>query len=110
MTKEEKKELMAKATAIFGEQHLRVADLMVEYHKRPPVEPTKEDWKEWLEGLKEPMKSDFKNKSFETAKRTLSFSRYYQEKNDYGMRDFMRDNLSKEDFEYYMEFEKNRSK
>jgi len=56
------------------------------------------------------MKSDFRKKGFEACKTILSFRRYYQEKNDYGMRDFIRDNTSKEDFEYYMKLEKNRPK
>jgi len=106
---EERKELREKMAAVVGKQYMRVSDMMVEYYKRPPVEPTKKDWKEWLEGLKEPMKSDFKKKSFEEAKNTLSFIRYYQEKNDYGMRDFIRDNMSKEDFKYYLELEKKRN-
>ncbi len=110
MSEEEKKELRAKVAALVGEQHLRVTDLMVEYHKRPPVEPTEKDWKEWIKGLNEPMKSDFRKKGFEACKTILSFRRYYQEKNDYGMRDFIRDNTSKEDFEYYMKLEKNRPK
>lgn len=110
MTEEEKKELMARVTALVGEQHLRVTDLMLEYHKQPPVEPKIKDWEEWIEGLEEPMKSDFRKKGFGTAKTVLSFRRYYQEKNDYGMRDFMRDNLSKEYFEYYMKMEKNKPK
>ena len=108
MTEEEKKEMMARVAALVGEQHLRVTDLMLEYHKRPPVKPKLKDWEEWIDGLQEPMKGDFKKKGFEAAKTVLSFSRYYQEKNDYGMRDFMRDNLSKEDFEYYMKMEKKR--
>lgn len=110
MTEEEKRKgLREKMDAVVGKQYMRVSDMMAEYYKRPPVEPTKKDWKEWIEGLSEPMKSHFKKKGFEAAKDTLSFIRYYQEKNNYGMRDFIRDNMSKEDFEYYLGLEKKRN-
>ncbi|MEM1120265.1 MAG: hypothetical protein AAGJ18_07430 [Bacteroidota bacterium] len=105
---EEQKKLREKVVALVGEQHMRVSDMMVAYHKRPPVEPTLKDWEDWIKGLPEPMKSGFREKGFEDSKSALPFIRFYQEKHDYGMRDFIRDNMSKEDFEYYMTLEKKR--
>jgi len=65
------------------------------------VDLTSEDFKEWLEGLPDIIKSDMSKKGFESCKTNLSFRRYVLEKSDYGMDEWMKENLSKADFIYW---------
>lgn len=84
------------------EQHQRVMAAMVDYYKdAPEIQPTATDWKLWIEGLKEPMKSGYLKMGFDEAKTALPFRRFYLERNDLGMTDYVCDHLSPEDFEYY---------
>ena len=53
---------------------------------------------EWLEGLPEPIRVDMKKKGFEACKSVLSFTRYVNERRDIGMDEWMRGNLSDEDY------------
>jgi hypothetical protein len=84
----------------FHAQLFRIGNAAYCYHSRAiELEPTEEDFNEWVEGLPEQIKSDFKNRGFEDCKGVLSFTRYVNEKNDIGMDKWMKENLSKEDYE-----------
>lgn len=83
------------------EQFMRVSKVIAQYYKGAPVELTEDVFKQWIEALDEPMKSGFLRQGFEQAKNALPFRRFALELNDYGMRDYMRENLTKEDFQYY---------
>jgi hypothetical protein len=62
-----------------------------------------EDFEEWLEGLNEPMKSDFRESGFESCKNQLSLRRYVLEKNDLGLDEFVNRLLKPEDIAYFVE-------
>lgn len=63
----------------------------------------KEYYQEWLQGLPSDIATDMKAKGFEQCKGMLPFTRYVNERNDYGMRDWMKEHLSEEDYNYYIE-------
>jgi hypothetical protein len=71
--------------------------------------PNQEDFEEWLEGLEEPMKSDFRESGFESCKNQLSLRRYVLEKNDLGLDEFVNRLLKPEDVAYFEELKKNYS-
>ena len=73
------------------------------YHQTAKeLEPTETDFKEWLKWLPENIRSDMKIKGFKSCLSVLSFSRYVMEKNDSGMRQWMKQHLSENDYnEYY---------
>lgn len=73
------------------------------YHQEAEKqEPTEKDYKEWLDGLPDNIKKDMKSKGFKACKSVLSFTRYVMEKNDIGMKQWMKQNLSTNDYiEYY---------
>ena len=84
-----------------NDQFLRVLRCIADYHKQEPKMLEKDIFKEWISSLEGPMKSDFTGKGFEQSKTALPFRRYTLERNNQGMRDYMRFHLSAEDFEYY---------
>jgi hypothetical protein len=53
---------------------------------------------EWLDGLPEPIRLDMKKKGFAACKSILPFTRYVNERRDVGMNEWMRGNLSNEDY------------
>lgn len=63
----------------------------------------REYYEEWLQGLTPDIATDMKKKGFEQCKKMLPFTRYVNERNDYGMRDWMLEHLSEEDYSYYIE-------
>ena len=84
-----------------NDQFFRVSKAIADYHKQEPTMLTEDIFEEWISGLEEPMKGDFTEKGFEQSKTALPFRRYALERNNQGMRDYMRSNLSAADFEYY---------
>lgn len=65
------------------------------------VEPTKEDYDEWLQGLEGHFKIDMERNGFENCKSILSFARYVREKRDIGLEDFILDVMGKKDYENF---------
>tara|TARA_B100002049_G_scaffold236470_1_gene223274 strand:+ start:3638 stop:4009 length:372 start_codon:yes stop_codon:yes gene_type:complete len=68
------------------------------YQEAEDLEPTETDFEEWLTGLPENMRDGMKERGFESCKSVLSFSRYVMEKNDIGMKEWMKNHLSEDDF------------
>ncbi len=81
---------------------LRFGNASYSYHQgAQALEPSEDDYKEWLEGLRENIRRDMEIKGFEGCKGVVSFTRYVNEKNDIGMLEWMKNNLSAEDFKAY---------
>lgn len=60
-----------------------------------------EYYQEWLEGLPGNIASEMKKRGLEYCKGSYMFTRYVNERNDLGMRDWMKEHLSEEDYRYY---------
>lgn len=84
------------------EQYMRVSQMMVQYYRDTPVKPTFKDWQQWIDSLDEPMKRVHFEDGFEKSKTALPFIRFYSELHDFGMRDYMREKLNREDLNYYL--------
>ena len=65
------------------------------------IEPTLQDYKEWLEGLDKVIRLDMENNGFEKCKSILSFTRYVREKKDIGMDEFVKEKMGIEEYEKY---------
>lgn len=70
------------------------------YHKLD-IEPTEQDFKEWVDGLGGNFKTDMESKGFDTCKSILSFTRYVREKRDIGMEEFVRERMGEEVYQKY---------
>ena len=80
-----------------------IGKIAVQYYNQVKFNPTQIDFKLWIESLKEPMKSDFKKQGLENCKGVLNFKRFILEMNDFGMDEYMKEKLSKEDYEFWMQ-------
>jgi len=56
---------------------------------------------EWLNGLPSRIMEDMKRQGYEKCKGILSFTRYVNERNDIGMDEWMKENLSEDDYKQY---------
>ena len=64
------------------------------------IEPTEEDYIEWLSGLENPFKKGMQNLGFNKCKTVLSFTRYVREKRDIGMDEFIKNLMGNDYFEF----------
>ena len=81
-------------------QFFRIGNATFSYHQLAAnSEPTIEYFKEWLEGLPENIRKDMEEKGFEECKSVLPFTRYVNERNDVGLDQFLKENLTIQDYE-----------
>ena len=86
----------------FHELMFMVGNATYRYHQQAKeFEPTSTDWKEWLEGLDEPIKKEMESKGFDGCKGVLSFTRYVMEKNDVGLKSYLEANINKAELAEY---------
>ena len=80
------KKFLAKLPKDQREEHARLfhfGNASYIYHQEAEeLEPTETDFEEWLTGLPENIRSDMRNRGFESCKGIISFTRYVMEKND----------------------------
>ncbi len=87
----------------FHAQIFRIGNAAYCYHNdAQDLQPTEQDFNEWIEGLPEQVKENFKNRGFDDCKGVLSFTRYVNEKNDIGMEAWMKEHLAEEDFKVFI--------
>lgn len=72
------------------------------YHS---IEPTKEDYEQWLEGLPQNVRIEFKLMGFEKCKTALPLRRFANEMRDRGMDEYIKSMLKPEDYEAIKEVE-----
>ena len=65
--------------------------------------PTPDDFKEWLQGLPNNIRSDMEKKGFDRCKTMLSFTRYVNEKNDLGMEAYIKNLFGEVLYNEYVE-------
>lgn len=85
-------------------REFRIGNASYIYHMQ--AVPIQEDrlimyYKEWLEGLPPNISHHMKMLGFEACKTMIPFTRYVNERNDIGMRDWMKEHLSASDFNYW---------
>lgn len=87
------------------EEHARLfrfANAAYTYHTQAKTfNPTQTDFEEWLTGLPEKVRNHMEIIGFGLCKDVISFQRYVLEKNDIGMDEWMKKNLSIDDYNEY---------
>ena len=92
----------------FHERLFRIGNASYCYHTgAESLEPTQEDFNEWIKGLPVEFRGGFIKRGFDDCRGVLSFTRYVNEKNDIGMDQWMKEHLSNDD---YHEYEKGNAK
>jgi uncharacterized protein YjbI with pentapeptide repeats len=62
---------------------------------------TQKVFKLWIESLEEPKRSSYKNKGLDSCRGVLNFQRFILELQDKGLEEYLKNNLSNEDFNYW---------
>ena len=78
-----------------------IGKIMIQYYNQVELNPTQRDFELWIESLKEPMKSSFSKQGLNKCKGVLNFKRFLLEMNDFGLEEYMKKNLSAEDYKMY---------
>lgn len=73
------------------------------YHE---VEPTQEDYEQWLEGLPERAKISFKKMGYENSKSALPLKRFANEMRDIGMDEYIQKLMKPEDYQAFKNLSK----
>lgn len=85
----------------------RFANAAYIYHQEAGKELSEEKLKvyyeEWLHGLPAHIATTMKEKGTDYCRNAMPFTRYVNERNDRGFRDWMKEHLSEEDYRYYIE-------
>nr|WP_315419666.1 hypothetical protein [uncultured Pedobacter sp.] len=63
--------------------------------------PAIEDYRDWVSGLAPALRKPMEELGFEGCLGILSFTRYVNEKNDYGMDEYVKELMGDEDFSTY---------
>ena len=86
----------------FHELLFTYGNITYRYHSDArTVNPTEEDYKEWLEGLPENVRKGMEAMGFKGCKTVLSFTRYVMEKNDIGLEEYVQLHMDAEDYAEY---------
>ena len=74
----------------------------MEYYSQPINEQSAHlYYSDWLESLPEPIAKDMKKQGYEFCLQTLNFKRFFHERNDRGMEEYMRENLTEEQYQFW---------
>lgn len=91
------------------EQIDRISKTQLSYYRILPFDPTEEDYRAWLEDLDGAFKKGMEAKGFDSCKTILPFQRFYFEyRYGHDMTTFLKNNLSDEDYSYYVSISENR--
>lgn len=90
--------------------NFRIGNAIYTYHQQAFSE--KDEWlrfyyNEWLEGLPPNIAVHMREYGFDYCKTTLSFLRYVNERKDLGLKDWLKEHLSEEDFLKYQKSDEN---
>ena len=84
------------------ERLLRIGRITTGYYKQLNTqELTEKDFKLWIESLEEPMRGVFNKKGLEDCRGVLNFQRFILELQDKGLDEYLKNNLTEEDFNFY---------
>ena len=89
----------------FHERIFRIGNAGYIYHQlafETSEKTSEEYYDEWLEGLPDNIRESMKKRGFEENKYSLPFTRYVNERNDVGMKEWMKEHLSEADYQYYI--------
>jgi len=82
---------------------LRIAKVNTEYYKQLNSEElTQEEFKLWIDSLKEPMRGAFNKKGLQDCRGVLNFQRFILELRDLGLQEYLKNNLTEEEMSYWI--------
>lgn len=86
----------------FHELMFTHGNIVYRYHNDAKrLDPTLEDYHEWLEGLPQNVRDGMSKLGFEGCKTVLPFTRYVMEKNDIGLEEYIKLHMEPKDYIEY---------
>jgi myosin-crossreactive antigen len=86
------------------ESLFRIGRATTEYYKQLNAqEITENEFKLWIKSLQEPMRGAFSKKGLNECRGVLNLQRFVLELQDKGLEEYLKRELSKEDYSYYLE-------
>ncbi|MDJ1497658.1 hypothetical protein QNI19_32260 [Cytophagaceae bacterium DM2B3-1] len=78
-------------------------NIVYRYHqKSKDLNPTKQDWKDWLNGLPQNIRQQMEKDGFEKCLTYLPFTRFLMEVNDMGLEEYIQKYMEPEDYREFM--------
>lgn len=84
------------------EKLLRIREAIVSFFKLHEQEPTSENYSAWLQTLDKIQRHQVQKLPFDHGRQLISFRTYWIEQKGYSISEFLRSQLSTEDYEYLM--------
>lgn len=76
----------------------RIGNVTVNYYKEREADPDEDDYTDWLLGLPADIAENMKRKGYAYCRTTLPLRRHAAERRDIGIDEYMKRNLSADDF------------
>jgi hypothetical protein len=81
---------------------LRIGHTCSDYYRQlNPKEITEEEFNIWADSLQEPMRGVMKKDGLDLCRKVLNLQRFILELRDKGMEEYLKSNLTKEDYRYW---------
>ena len=80
---------------------VKISKVVISYYEKHHFAPSENDFKLWIESLRNPIKEHFKAKGLNDCKGVLDFKRFYFELRDISLEDYLKINLSSEDYQLW---------
>ena len=86
------------------ENLIRIGKITMKYYEQlNTAELTNKDFDLWIESLEEPQRSYHKNKGLDDCRGVLNFHRFVLELKGKGMDEYLKANLTDEDYSYWID-------
>lgn len=84
------------------ERLIRIGHIFTAYYKQlNPQDLTEDNFKLWIEGLNDPMKTVFNKKGLQGCRGVIAFQRFILELQDNGLEEYLKNELTGEDYTFY---------
>ena len=90
----------------FHARIFRIGNATIHYHKLAATSSMNKAkfetfYQDWLKGLPDNIREVMEKKGLKGCRSILSFTRYVNERNDFGIAEWMKTHLSAEDYDFY---------
>ena len=84
------------------ERLIRIGHIFTAYYKQlNPQDLTEDNFRLWIEGLHDPMKTVFTKKGLQDCRGVVAFQRFILELQDNGLEEYLKKELTEEDYIFY---------
>ncbi|PRX99265.1 hypothetical protein CLV24_1621 [Pontibacter ummariensis] len=85
------------------EQLLRIRRTTSRFFELPPVEPEPRHFNDWVNSMKEPLRTMFRRLGYNQCKSLPGLCHFIMERKDEGLQEYMMRHLSPQDYRFWKE-------